>query len=103
MKPLNFLNSACRYCRCYKPEGRRGGMCQMLGVPVQGNWKTCTLALPAFASSWEGLERIMILPNEVSMLLDDSLVCALDNSAIELTEEMANFTSELKQAAPLLV
>ena len=104
MKPSNFLTSACRYCRCYKLEGRRGGMCQILGVPVQGSWKACALASPAFASSWEGLEEIMISPNKTPVLTDaHSLACALDNSAIELTEEMASFTSEPKKAAPLLV
>lgn len=103
MKPLNFLNSACRYCRCYKPEGRRGGMCQMLEVPVQGSWKACALAIPAFAPSWEGLEEIMISPHKTPVLPDDPLICALDNSAIELTEQMVNFQPELKRAVPLLV
>ncbi len=52
MKSQNFLTSACRYCRYYQPEGRRGGMCQQLGVQVQGSWKACALALPPFARSW---------------------------------------------------
>lgn len=34
----------------------------MLDVPVQGNWKACSLAVTAFASKWEGLvEEIMSL------------------------------------------
>ena len=59
MKTLNFLTSACRYCRHYCVEGRRGGMCQQLGVPVRGSWKACSLALPQFASSWESIEKIL--------------------------------------------
>lgn len=78
-------------------------MCQMLGVPVQSRWKACALASPAFAPSWEGLEEIMILPPKTPVLPDDPLIWALDNSAIELTEQIANFQPEPKQAVPLLV
>ncbi|MGF1480091.1 MAG: hypothetical protein ACFB4I_11450 [Cyanophyceae cyanobacterium] len=42
--------SACRYCRFYRPEGRRGGTCQRLGVPVQANWKACSLGSPPFTA-----------------------------------------------------
>jgi hypothetical protein len=59
MKTLNFPTSACRYCHHYCVEGRRGGMCQQLGVPVRGSWKACSLALPQFASSWESIEKIL--------------------------------------------
>ncbi len=59
MKTLNFPTSACRYCRHYCVEGRRGGMCQQLGGPVRGSWKACSLALPQFASSWESIEKIL--------------------------------------------
>ena len=62
MKTLSFLISACRYCQHYKPEGRRGGTCQQLGGVVQGSWKACNLAIPVFATSWSGLEAIMLLP-----------------------------------------
>lgn len=103
MNAPNFLTSACRYCQCYKPEGRRGGMCQMLGIPVQSKWKACSLALPAFAPSWEDLERIMILPDKAPVLSDARpLVSELKNCAIELTKEMANFKPEPK-TVPLLV
>ncbi len=102
MNAPNLLISTCRYCRWYKPEGRRGGMCQMLGVAVQSKWQACTLARPAFATSWD-LERIM-LPDKAPVFSDvRPLVTELDNWATELTEEMANFKPELKQAAPLLV
>jgi hypothetical protein len=37
---------ACRYCKHYAPEGRRGGICGQLGVFVQGQWAACRLVLP---------------------------------------------------------
>ncbi len=58
MKTLNFPTSACRYCRYYQPEGRRGGVCQQLSVPVRGSWKACSLALAPFAPTWEGIQVI---------------------------------------------
>ncbi|MFB2938941.1 hypothetical protein ACE1B6_27120 [Aerosakkonemataceae cyanobacterium BLCC-F154] len=62
---LNPVTSACKSCRYYTPEGRRGGNCQQLGVPVRGGWKACSLALPPFAPSWESLEEIFNLQSEV--------------------------------------
>lgn len=100
----SLLTSACRYCQYYKPEGRRGGMCQQLGVPVQGSWKPCPLAIPAFARSWEGLKDMMILPDEMPVLSDArELVSALDSSSLAPTEATASSTPERKNAEPLLV
>ena len=48
--------SACRHCRYYTTEGRRGGQCDQLDTLVHGDWKACPLALPAFAPSWESVE-----------------------------------------------
>lgn len=62
MESINPLTSACRYCRHYQPEGRRGGMCQQLNAPVQAGWKACSLAVPAFAPAWECLEDAWSLP-----------------------------------------
>ena len=75
MKTKNFLTSACRYCRYYNPEGRRGGICQQLGVPVQGKWQACSLAIPHFAYPWDDLDEIMIL--EKSLSLDCSNNCSV--------------------------
>ena len=61
MKEINSLTSVCRHCRSYKPEGRRGGSCQMLGVPVQGSWKACTLASSPFETTLKKLEDIFHL------------------------------------------
>ncbi|NEP09056.1 MAG: hypothetical protein F6J92_24725 [Symploca sp. SIO1A3] len=58
MKTFNSRTSACLVCRYYQPTGRRGGMCRLLSAPVRGSWKACSLGLPPFAPSWEGIERI---------------------------------------------
>jgi len=58
MEPMKSLTSACKYCRYYKPEGRRGGACQQLGVQVRGNWSACSLAVSPFAPSWEGFNEV---------------------------------------------
>ncbi|MGP1382259.1 MAG: hypothetical protein ACTS2F_01800 [Thainema sp.] len=55
MRNFDSNSSVCRYCGCYTPEGRRGGYCQQLDVPVQGEWKSCPLAIPPFAPTWEAL------------------------------------------------
>ena len=79
-------------------------MCQMLGVPVQGSWKACALAIPAFAPSWEGLEEIMMLPDETPVLSDArALVCVLDSSSLAAAEQTASSTRERKKAEPLPV
>lgn len=41
--------SSCRHCFYYQVEGRRGGTCTQLGVPVQACWQACPLAAPLFA------------------------------------------------------
>ncbi|MGD1917481.1 MAG: hypothetical protein ACFCAD_00535 [Pleurocapsa sp.] len=66
MKEINFSTSACRYCRFYKPEGRRGGSCNMLGVPVQSSWKACTFASPPFETTLKKLEDIFQLETSVN-------------------------------------
>lgn len=81
MKTLNTVTSACRYCQYYKPEGRRGGLCQQLGVPVRGGWGACSLALPAFAPSWERLEVMMRWQDEALKTPEAlSIKCSLNSS-----------------------
>jgi hypothetical protein len=48
MKSLAGNISSCRHCSFYRSEGRRGGVCQKLGVPVQGSWSVCPLAVSPF-------------------------------------------------------
>lgn len=63
MKRSDPLAPACRHCKHYVPEGRRGGNCGQLNVLVQGSWKACSLASPVFAANWQ-FERIMTLQTE---------------------------------------
>lgn len=56
MKTLNPPVSACKYCKYYKPIGRRGGSCEMLGVSVRAAWKGCHLGTPQFAAEPESYE-----------------------------------------------
>ncbi len=44
MHPHQPTPSVCQRCRHYKPEGRRGGICQMFQTVVQSQWKSCSLA-----------------------------------------------------------
>ncbi|MBD2437294.1 hypothetical protein [Nostoc sp. FACHB-110] len=104
MKPINFLTSACRYCRHYKPEGRRGGMCQQLGAPVQATWKACSLALPPFAPSWETLEDSWSLPDATPVLgTSHSLVSGTENIAVLPVEETVNLISEETEVKTVLI
>jgi hypothetical protein len=86
MNTLSFPTSACRLCRYYQPEGRRGGVCQQLGVPVRGSWSSCSLALPPFAPSWENIEDIWHQDQQLSK--QALAVCSsLDGSLPKITEE----------------
>ena len=67
IKEINVSTSACRFCRYYEPEGRRGGSCQMLGVPVQSGWKECSLALPPFETTLTKLENIFQLKTTIPL------------------------------------
>ncbi|MGF1587900.1 MAG: hypothetical protein ACFCU7_01400 [Pleurocapsa sp.] len=85
MNEINFSTSACRYCRFYQPEGRRGGCCQMLDVPVQGSWKACSFASPPFKSTLKKLEDIFQL--KTSMPLNSHAQVASSSSKIKIQVE----------------
>jgi hypothetical protein len=104
MKPIKSLTSACRYCRHFQPEGRRGGMCQKLGAQVQASWKACSLALPAFAPPWETLEDAWSLPVATHILpVSHSLDSDLENLAPVPVEETAvSITEDAKSKAVLI-
>ena len=74
MKVQNFFISTCRYCRYYKHEGRRGGMCHRLEVPVESQWKTCSLAIPPFGSAWKTIRPIAEINNLVETAGADTAV-----------------------------
>ncbi|MBE9179920.1 hypothetical protein IQ268_15215 [Oculatella sp. LEGE 06141] len=61
MRTEQLIVSACRHCQFFEGEGRRGGQCQQLGVPVQGGWKACSLAIAPFAPTWETLREAVTL------------------------------------------
>jgi hypothetical protein len=67
MKTANFLASSCRYCRYYQSEGRRGGICQQLSVPVQAQWKACSLAAHPFSTTWEELGEVARLEHSLGL------------------------------------
>lgn len=90
MKETNLSNSACRYCRSYEPEGRRGGYCQILGVPVQGSWKACVLASPPFKTTLKKLEDIFQLETsvlETSLFLSSSLPSETETNAKDSAQQ----------------
>ncbi|KOP23216.1 hypothetical protein AMR41_27430 [Hapalosiphon sp. MRB220] len=96
MKNIKYLTSACKYCRYYQPEGRRGGICQQLGAPVQASWKACSFALPPFAPSWEKLEDVWSLPDATPVLISDI------NQSATLIDEVASCTSEHTKAKVMI-
>ncbi len=73
MKTANFITSSCRHCRYYQSEGRRGGTCNQLSVPVQAEWAACTLAAQPFSIPWDSLEDVMQLEQALA------LKCAKDD------------------------
>lgn len=80
MKRANFLASSCRFCRFYNPEGRRGGFCQKLNVPVESNWEACTLSSLPFNTAWDNLEEIMYLEHSLA------LSCSIEKSTLDTQE-----------------
>jgi hypothetical protein len=56
MKRQKNVPSTCKNCRSYKPEGRRGGLCQLFQVPVQSEWESCCFGTLPFKISWEHKE-----------------------------------------------
>lgn len=101
MTSCNPATSACRYCQHYQPEGRRGGQCQILEVPVQGNWKACSLAVTAFATSWEGLVEEMISLTAPSVLAAP-VATTLDIPEPELLETEFSHVRVQRQQQALL-
>lgn len=92
MRTFNMLATACRHCRYYTPEGRRGGQCGQLGVPVQGQWKACSLAIPPFAPSWERIEEMVHWHQDV---LEPQLAIAMQPLLEHLSREEDKFAKPL--------
>ena len=69
---MKFVASCCSRCSHYTPEGRRGGQCGQLGVPVKGQWKACSLSVPVFLTSLSDLQPLEILPKPIAIRLPES-------------------------------
>ncbi|MEY2985756.1 MAG: hypothetical protein RLZZ568_2373 [Cyanobacteriota bacterium] len=42
-------------------------MCHQLNVPVQAQWKACTLAARPFGTAWENLEEVVHLEHAYAL------------------------------------
>lgn len=92
MELTGYLTASCRHCRFYDLEGRRGGHCHLLGAPVRGGWKACSMGASPFAQNWTDLEKMMVLdvivpdahntPLEVNAPLEAVSHLTLDHEAI---------------------
>jgi hypothetical protein len=78
METLGSSVIACRLCQHYRPEGRRGGICRKLDVPVAATWEACSLASHPFELSWQSA-------NNINSFLKESL----QESLIASEEEFA--------------
>ncbi|MBD2234244.1 hypothetical protein [Phormidium tenue] len=67
MKSAQGRVSSCSRCRFYAPEGRRGGQCSQLGVPVESRWKPCPLAVPVFAPPLVPIKSLDLLPQPLEL------------------------------------
>jgi len=58
----------CRFCSFYHSEGRRGGTCEKLNVPVRGFWRACSLAVaPTRADSLPSSLQTAVPPITTSL------------------------------------
>ena len=90
------LSSACRHCRYYTPEGRRGGVCQQLDVPVQSGWAACTLAIPPFAPCWEEIEEMVFSQQHAASLRG---TIAIASSELKLLDPVLPALTEIPAQA----
>jgi hypothetical protein len=70
--------SCCQRCRHYTPEGRRGGHCDQLSVPVQGKWAPCPLAVPFFVDSIDTVPSLPIWSEALVLAHRDAVPLATD-------------------------
>ena len=93
MKEINFSTSACRHCRFYEPEGRRGGLCQVLGVQVKSSWEACAFASPPFDTTLKKLEDIFQLDTPVSRESNRNASPSISTIEVEDSLQTTNFAS----------
>lgn len=95
MDSSDNLTSTCRCCQYYTPEGRRGGQCQQLHVPVKSGWRACQLAIPAFAMSWE-IKEIMEIQHQPAVSQDTLRV---DHTSLQSLNPSAAPAAQMATAA----
>ena len=97
MKISNCSTSCCRHCQHYQIEGRRGGHCNLLSVPVRGEWSACSLAVPAFAPVRVAVanmaEANMAEANMAEAQVSDSLT--FNNSQLDLPNPEKNLNNRI--------
>ncbi len=80
--------SSCKHCKYYNYEGRRGGQCRLLNVPVRANWCACPLGVPitdiltTHSSSTPSTTRCGLLEDALpvkSSLLPAKILCCYTN------------------------
>jgi hypothetical protein len=74
MKPMRSRASFCSHCRHYTPEGRRGGQCGLLNVPVKGRWQSCSMAMPVFKTPLPVLEVFEKIPQPIEVRMPEVLM-----------------------------
>ncbi|MBE7381376.1 MAG: hypothetical protein F6J95_008195 [Leptolyngbya sp. SIO1E4] len=83
MDATQFGISCCQRCRYYTLEGRRGGHCGQLNVPVQGKWSACSLAAPVFMESMSTVTQLpvwsegLVLPHREVAIAESACLAEL--------------------------
>ncbi len=83
--------TTCRLCHHYSPEGRRGGFCKKLDVPVLSQWDACSLAAHPFDSACQSI-------NMLNTLLHESL---LESTSIGHNAETAMLQNSMSRSLSL--
>ncbi len=100
MKSAQCRVSSCSRCRFYAPEGRRGGQCSQLGVPVESRWAPCSLAAPVFAPALVAMKPLDFLPQPLELNLPEILMeTALLEAALD-APSVPRHHHEISHTAP---
>lgn len=90
MNPQSCSISACKHCRCFRSEGRRGGVCGRFETFAAGDWASCPFALPIFdEGNWETATDLIHLEKSFSLEL------AAENTSQQATQKQQAY-SEIK-------
>ncbi|MGB3788196.1 MAG: hypothetical protein WA949_09305 [Phormidesmis sp.] len=69
MATSNCEITRCGLCRFYNHEGRRGGHCSQLSVPVSASWTACCLSdtpFPAKPQPASGIAKWDAMPKRIA-------------------------------------